>query len=66
MDALPAKRNRDAAFFGFTRSICPKCKKVIDAHIVLRDAQVFMQKKCPAHGSFEVLCRRTSSTTCAR
>ena len=55
MDALPAKRNRDGAFFGFTRSICPSCRKVIDAHIVLRDAQVWMQKKCSTHGFFEVV-----------
>ena len=55
MDALPAKRNRDGAFFGFTRSLCPNCHKVIDAHIVFRDAQVWMQKKCAAHGYFEVV-----------
>ncbi len=51
----PAKQDRDAAFLAFTRSICPECKKVIDAHIVLRDGQVFMQKKCPQHGRFEAL-----------
>ena len=55
MNALPAKRNRDGAFFGFTRSICPSCRKVVDAHIVLRDAQVWMQKKCAAHGFFETV-----------
>ena len=49
------KQDRDAAFLAFTRSICPECKKVIDAHIVLRDGQVWMQKKCPQHGRFEVL-----------
>ena len=55
MEPVPAKRDRDAAFFGFTRSICPSCKKVLDAHIVLRAGQVFLQKKCPAHGMFDVL-----------
>ena len=40
------KKDRDAAFFSYTRLICPKCKKVIDAHIVLRDDRVWMQKKC--------------------
>ncbi len=63
MDALPAKRNRDAAFFAFTRSICPTCKKVIDAHIVLRDEQVWMQKKCPRTDSSRCRCRATPSTT---
>ena len=55
MEPIPTKRDRDAAFFGFTRSICPSCKKVIDAHIVLRSGQVFLQKRCSSHGSFEVL-----------
>jgi len=48
------KKDRDAAFFGYTRSICPRCRKLIDAHIVLRSGAVFMQKKCPQHGHFEV------------
>lgn len=48
------KRDRDAAFFSYTRSICPQCKAVIDAHIVLRDGKVFLQKRCPPHGFFEV------------
>jgi len=48
------KRDRSSAFFNYTRSICPTCKKVIDAHIVLRDGRVYMEKKCPQHGHFEV------------
>jgi 7,8-dihydro-6-hydroxymethylpterin dimethyltransferase len=50
-----SKQDRDAAFFAYTRSLCPTCKKVIDAHIVLKGGQVFMQKKCPQHGYAEVL-----------
>ena len=50
----PEKRSRDGAFFGYTRSICPTCKKNLDAHIVLRDGRVFMQKRCPQHGYFDV------------
>lgn len=53
-NAPAPKEDRDAAFFSYTRSICPGCKKVIDAHIVLRDDRVFMQKKCSQHGFFEV------------
>src|SRR5215831_1725498 len=48
------QRQRREAFFGYTRSICPHCKKLIDAHIVLREGADFMQKKCPEHGRFEV------------
>jgi len=50
----PTKRDRDAAFLSYTRSICPACKEVIDAHIVLRDGIVLMQKRCRTHGTFEV------------
>ena len=51
---IPEKRTRDGAFFGYTRSICPTCKKLLDAHILLRDGRVFMQKRCPHHGLFDV------------
>ena len=50
----PEKRSRDGAFFGYTRSICPTCKKNLDAHIILRDGRVFMQKRCPQDGFFDV------------
>lgn len=50
-----ARTDRDAAFLTYTRSICPTCRGVIDAHIVLKGGHVFMQKKCPQHGFFEVL-----------
>ncbi len=46
-------RQRAEAFFSYTRSICPTCRDVIDAHIVFRDGRVLMQKKCPKHGAFE-------------
>ncbi len=38
-----------------TRSICPTCRQVIDAQVLLRDEQVFMRKRCPEHGWFEGL-----------
>jgi 7,8-dihydro-6-hydroxymethylpterin dimethyltransferase len=49
------KVDRPEIFYEFTRSICPECKKVIDAHIVIRDNKVFMRKRCPEHGRFEAL-----------
>lgn len=51
----PAKRDADYVFFELTRSICPTCRRVIDAQILLRDNKVFMRKRCPEHGVFEVL-----------
>jgi hypothetical protein len=35
-----AKVDRNAIFFELTRSICPQCRRVIDAQILLRDNKV--------------------------
>lgn len=45
----------DYTFYSFTRSICPDCKRVVDAQILLRDGRVYMRKRCPEHGWMEVL-----------
>jgi uncharacterized radical SAM superfamily Fe-S cluster-containing enzyme len=49
------KRDADYVFFELTRSICPVCRRVIDAHVLLRDNKVYMRKRCPDHGQFEAL-----------
>jgi uncharacterized radical SAM superfamily Fe-S cluster-containing enzyme len=49
------KKDADYIFYELTRSICPDCKRVIDAHVLLRDNKVYMRKRCPDHGLFESL-----------
>jgi uncharacterized radical SAM superfamily Fe-S cluster-containing enzyme len=49
------KADRPAIFWELTRSICPECRRVIDAQILLRDNRVVMRKRCPEHGWFEAL-----------
>jgi len=49
------KRDADFVFCELTRSICPDCRKVIDAQIILRDNKVYMRKRCPQCGPFESL-----------
>ncbi|MEW5939198.1 MAG: radical SAM protein [Chloroflexota bacterium] len=49
------KQERGEIFWELTKSICPTCKRVIDARILLRDGKVFMRKFCPDHGKFEAL-----------
>ncbi|MGH2478142.1 MAG: radical SAM protein, partial [Ktedonobacteraceae bacterium] len=51
----PRKHDVDYVFYELTRSICPQCRRVIDAQILLRDNQVYMRKRCPEHGVFEAL-----------
>jgi uncharacterized radical SAM superfamily Fe-S cluster-containing enzyme len=38
-----------------TRSVCPQCRRVVDARVILRGGRVFMHKQCPEHGCFEAL-----------
>jgi len=38
-----------------TKSICPECKKVLDATISEKDGKVYIKKECPEHGSFREL-----------
>jgi uncharacterized radical SAM superfamily Fe-S cluster-containing enzyme len=52
---VPKKQDRPEIFWELTRSICPECRKVIDAKILLRRGQVIMRKRCPEHGWFEAL-----------
>jgi uncharacterized radical SAM superfamily Fe-S cluster-containing enzyme len=49
------KHDVDYVFYELTRSICPTCRRVIDAKVLLRDNQVFLRKRCPEHGEFEAL-----------
>jgi hypothetical protein len=48
-------QDADYIFYELTRSICPTCRRVIDAKILLRDNKVYMRKRCPDHGDFEAL-----------
>lgn len=47
--------SRNEIFWEYTRSLCPVCKKIVDAHVVLRENKVFLRKRCPEHGQSEAL-----------
>jgi len=49
------RMDRPEIFWELTRSLCPECRRVIDAQILFRDNRVIMRKRCPAHGWFEAL-----------
>jgi uncharacterized radical SAM superfamily Fe-S cluster-containing enzyme len=49
------KHDADYVFYELTRSICPNCRRVIDAKILLRANKVYMRKRCPECGPFEAL-----------
>ena len=49
------RQDSDYIFHELTRSICPECKRVVDAQIIIRQNRVYMRKRCPEHGWFEGL-----------
>ena len=44
-----------------TSSLCPMCRRDIPAEVVERDGRVYMHKRCPEHGEFEVLINSDAS-----
>ena len=55
IEKAPRKQDADYILHELTRSICPECKTVIDAQVLLRNNKVYMRKRCPEHGWFEGL-----------
>ena len=53
--AIPQKRTADSILHELTRSICPECKRDIDAQIHIKEGRVIMRKRCPEHGLFQAL-----------
>src|SRR5438270_2841887 len=44
---------RDYTYLGATRSLCPHCRRLVDAKIIVRDGRVYFRKRCPEHGTVE-------------
>ncbi|HEY7623673.1 MAG TPA: radical SAM protein [Candidatus Limnocylindria bacterium] len=55
MRTATPRTDRDSILWEITRSLCPTCRRVIDAQIHLRAGKVVMRKRCPEHGQFEAL-----------
>ena len=49
---------RDYTFLGTTRSLCPHCRRLVDAKIIVRDRRVYFRKHCPEHGRVEDLVEK--------
>src|SRR5215510_14782080 len=44
---------RNYTFLGTTRSLCPACRRLVDAKIITRGQRVYFRKQCPEHGTIE-------------
>ncbi|MCX6803131.1 MAG: radical SAM protein [Candidatus Diapherotrites archaeon] len=36
-----------------TRSLCPECKRVLEAKVYSKKGKVYLKRKCPSHGVFD-------------
>lgn len=43
-------RHRDYTYLGLTQSLCPECRAVVPAKIIVRGKRVYFRKQCPEHG----------------
>lgn len=50
-----ASHRPEGASLGQTTSICPRCKRLLDAELLERDRRVVLARTCPEHGRFEAV-----------
>jgi uncharacterized radical SAM superfamily Fe-S cluster-containing enzyme len=55
MDVTARQGVRNHVFHELTRSLCPECRRVVDAQVLIQDNGVFLRKYCPEHGWHEAL-----------
>jgi uncharacterized radical SAM superfamily Fe-S cluster-containing enzyme len=44
---------RDYTYLGTTHSLCPHCRRLVAAKIIVKDQRVYFRKHCPEHGTFD-------------
>jgi 7,8-dihydro-6-hydroxymethylpterin dimethyltransferase len=44
---------RDYTFLGTTKSLCPHCRRLVEAKIITKQNRVYFRKHCPEHGTFD-------------
>jgi 7,8-dihydro-6-hydroxymethylpterin dimethyltransferase len=53
--AAPNASHRGARQLGSTESICPRCRRLLDAALIERDGKVILTRTCPDHGAFDAV-----------
>jgi 7,8-dihydro-6-hydroxymethylpterin dimethyltransferase len=53
--AAEASVARDGTRLATTESICPRCRRVLAAELVVREGKVVLSRSCPDHGAFEAV-----------
>jgi len=60
--ARVARRDRYEVFLEYTKSVCPLCKVVVDAEVLVRDNRYLSNRVTPDRGVREALERMFSSS----
>lgn len=50
-----SRKTRPYLFYDTTQSVCTTCLRQVEAKVLFKDGQVFMDKWCPVHGTERVL-----------
>jgi tetraether lipid synthase len=53
--ATGASASPDGTRLDATESICPRCRRVLAAELVVREGKVVLSRSCPDHGAFEAV-----------
>lgn len=60
---MAKRKTNDYLFKGETRSLCPECKKVINAKIHEKGNRLYLDKFCPEHGRSKALISSDAAWT---
>ncbi len=52
---MPEKTLAPHLFMDMSRSLCPECRRLVDAQVIARGGKVYLRKRCPDHGWTEAL-----------
>jgi len=53
--AIPEQRPESGGSLGRTESICPRCKRLLEAELLDQGGRVMLSRTCPDHGRFEAV-----------
>ena len=53
--ATGASASPDGTRLATTESICPRCRRVLAAELVVREGKVVLSRSCPDHGAFDAV-----------
>ena len=50
-----SSKQREYIYYDWTKTLCPKCLKLVDTKIIFENSKVYQLKRCSDHGEMKVL-----------